>query len=555
MSEETKNTMFADTAGFVHAHIREDLGENTSRIKTRFPPEPNGYLHIGHARNIYLNYAMAKNYGGTFNLRFDDTNPAKEDTEFVQAIADDVKWLGCDYEDRMFFASNYFGQFYAFAVQLIRKGSAFVCDLTAEEIREYRGTLSEVGKESPYRNRAVEENLELFEKMKNGEFEDGTHTLRAKIDMSSPNINMRDPVLYRIAHLHHHNTGDAWCIYPMYDYAHPLEDAIEGITHSICTLEFEDHRPFYNWLVNEIDFEVKPRQIEVAKLILSNAVMGKRYNKKLVEDGEVSGWDDPRLVTIRGMRRRGYTAEAIRMFSERAGVSKAEGRTDFAFLEFCVRESLQEQAKCVMAVLDPVKLVITNYPEGQVEMMTVENNPKVPEMGNREVPFSREVYVERSDYMDDAPNKFFRLSIGREVRLKGAYFVTCTDVVRDADGNVTEIHCTYDPETRSGSGFEGRKVKGTIHWVSCEHALKAKAMMYDTLVLDDAESEIGIRSNPDSLVVMENCMVEPSVKNATVEDRFQFIRNGYFCIDSKDSTADAPVFNLTVSMKSSYKPQ
>jgi len=555
MSDENKSTMFGDTAGFVHAYIREDLGENTSCIKTRFPPEPNGYLHIGHARNIYLNYAMAKNYGGTFNLRFDDTNPAKEDEEFVKAIADDVKWLGCDYEDRMFFASDYFDRFYEFAVQLIRRGSAFVCDLTAEEIREHRGTLSEPGKESLYRNRSVEENLDLFERMKNGEFPDGSRTLRAKIDMASPNINMRDPVLYRIAHLRHHNTGDEWCIYPMYDYAHPLEDAIEGITHSICTLEFEDHRPFYNWVVNEIDFEVKPRQIEVAKLILSNAVMGKRYNKQLVENGEVSGWDDPRLVTIRGMRRRGYTAEAIRLFCERAGVSKAEGRTDFAFLEFCLRESLKAQAKCVMAVLDPVKLVITNYSEGQTELVEVENNPETPEMGTRMVPFSRELYVERSDYMDDAPSKFFRLSIGREVRLKGAYFVTCTDVVRDADGNVTEIHCTYDPETKSGSGFTGRKVKGTIHWVSCAEAVPAKAMMYDTLVLDDPESEIGIRKNPDSLQIMENCVIEPSIREATVEDRFQFIRNGYFCLDSKTSSPDKLVFNLTVSMKSSYKPQ
>jgi len=556
MCEENKeNIMFGDTAGFVHAHIREDLGENLAAIKTRFPPEPNGYLHIGHARNIYLNYAMAKNYGGTFNLRFDDTNPAKEDEEFVKAIADDIKWLGCDYEDRMFFASNYFDKFYEFAVQLIKKGSAFVCDLTAEQIREYRGTLSEPGKESPYRNRSVEENLDLFARMKNGEFADGSRTLRAKIDMFSPNINMRDPVLYRIAKLSHHNTGDKWCIYPMYDYAHPLEDAIEGITHSICTLEFEDHRPFYNWVVNEIDFDVKPRQIEVAKLILSNAVMGKRYNKKLVEEKEVSGWDDPRLVTIRGMRRRGYTPEAIRLFCERAGVSKAEGRTDFAFLEFCVREALKAKAKCVMAVLDPVKLVITNYPEGQVEMMEVENNPETPEMGSRMVPFSREIYVERSDYMDNAPSKFFRLSIGREVRLKGAYFVTCTDVLRDENGNVTEIHCTYDPETKSGSGFTGRKVKGTIHWVSCEHAVRVEARMYDTLVLDDPESEIGIRPNPESLVVMPHCVVEPSVKDATIDDRFQFIRNGYFCLDSKDSKPDAHVFNLTVSMKSSYKPQ
>ena len=555
MCEENKNIMFGDTAGFVHAYIREDLGENTAAIKTRFPPEPNGYLHIGHARNIYLSYAMAKNYGGTFNLRMDDTNPAKEDEEFVKAIQDDIKWLGCDYGDTVYFASDYFGKFYEYAIQLIQKGSAFVCDLSAEQIREYRGTLSEPGKESPFRNRSAEENLDLFERMKNGEFADGSRTLRAKIDMASPNINMRDPVLYRIATISHHNTGDNWCIYPMYDYAHPLEDAIEGITHSICTLEFEDHRPFYNWLVNEIDFAVKPRQIEVAKLVLSNAVMGKRYNKKLVEEGTVSGWDDPRLITIRGMRRRGYTPEAIRLFCERAGVSKAEGRTDFAFLEYCVRESLKAKAKCVMAVLDPVKLVITNYPVGQVEMVEVENNPESPEMGARMVPFSRELYVERGDYMDDAPSKFFRLSIGREVRLKGAYFVTCTDVVRDENGVVTEIHCTYDPETKSGSGFTARKVKGTIHWVSCEQAIPAEVRVYDTLVLDDPESEIGIRPNPDSLQILTNCMVEPSLQSATLDDRFQFIRNGYYCLDCKDSKPDALVFNLTVSMKSSYKPQ
>lgn len=552
--ENRSESSLSETGNFIHAYINEDLEGRLNQVHTRFPPEPNGYLHIGHAKAITLNYSIAKMYGGKFNLRFDDTNPAKEDTEYVESIIRDIKWLGADWEDRLYFASDYFEQFYEMAITLIKKGKAFVCDLTAEEIRQYRGTLNAPGKESPYRNRTIEENLDLFERMKNGEFPDGSRTLRAKIDMSSPNINMRDPVIYRIAKIPHHRTGDKWCIYPMYDYAHPLEDAIEGITHSLCSMEFEDHRPLYDWFINELDFELKPRQIEFAKLYLTNTIVGKRYLKALVDNKEVDGWDDPRLATLSGMRRRGYTPEALIDFLEKIGVSKANSKVDYSFLEYCVRDDLKLRSKVVMAVLDPVKLVITNYPEGEGEYVTLENNPEVPEMGTREVPFSRELYIERSDFMEDAPKKFHRLTPGQEVRLKGAYFVTCTDFVKDENGNVTEIHGTYDPQTRSGSGFDGRKVKGTIHWVSAPHALKVTAREFDFIVFDDETSENGLRKNPDSLKLYENCYVEPSLKEATVEDRFQFMRNGYFCIDYKLSTPENLVFNEIVALKSSYKP-
>ena len=542
------------TGSFIHNHIKADLGDNTQRIHTRFPPEPNGYLHIGHAKGICINFGMAKLYGGKCNLRFDDTNPTKEDIEFVNAIIDDIKWLGFDWEDRMYYASDYFERLYEIAVALIKKGKAYVCDLTAEEVQSYRGTLSQPGRISPYRDRPVEENLDLFERMRAGEFSDGARTLRAKIDMSSPNINMRDPVIYRISHTTHHNTGDAWCIYPMYDYAHPLGDAIEGITHSMCSLEFEDHRPLYDWCVKEADcFDIIPRQIEFAKLRLTNTIMGKRYLKALVEQGIVDGWDDPRLVTLCGLRRRGYTPMAIRAFCDSVGVAKAESVVDFAQLEHFVREDLKGKSKVAMAILNPVKLIITNYPEGQTEMMTIENHPELEDMGTREVPFGRELYIERDDFMEDAPSKFHRLTQGREVRLKGAYFVTCTGFVKDEAGAVTEIHCTYDPATRSGSGFEGRKVKGTIHWVSADQAITAQARLFEPLAFDDASSESGYRDNPNSVRILENIKLEPSLASAVVGDKFQFIRNGYFCLDSKYSKPDALVFNQTVALKSSYK--
>lgn len=555
INEETNENTMNETGNFIHSYIQEDLKGQLNKIHTRFPPEPNGYLHIGHAKAISLNYNMAKLYGGKFNLRFDDTNPAKEDTEYVNSIMEDIKWLGADWEDRLFFASDYFEKFYEYAVLLIKKGKAYVCELTPEEVREYRGSLNAPGKESPYRNRSIEENLDLFERMKNGEFPDGSKTLRAKIDMASPNINMRDPVMYRIAKIHHHRTGDAWCIYPMYDYAHPLEDAIEGITHSLCSLEFEDHRPLYDWFINEIGvFEVKPRQIEFAKLALTNTVMGKRYLRALVENNEVDGWDDPRLVTLSGLRRRGYTREAVLDFLERIGVAKANSKVDYAYLEHCVRDDLKLKSKVIMAVMDPLKVVITNYPEDQTEYLKIENNPEVPEMGEREVPFSRELYIEKSDFMEEAPKKFHRLTPGQEVRLKGAYFVTCTDIIKDTEGNIKEVHCTYDPETKSGSGFTGRKVKGTIHWVSAEHAVKITARQFDFLVFDDPESETGFRKNPQSIKIYEECYAEPSIKEATLEDRWQFIRNGYFCLDSKLSKNDKLVFNEIVALKSSYKP-
>ena len=542
-----------NTGNFIHSIIREDLKGELNKLRTRFPPEPNGYLHIGHAKSICLNFGLAAQYGGKCNLRFDDTNPAKESTEFVNSIQNDIKWLGFDWEDRLFFASSYFDKMYDCAVQLIKKGKAFVCDMTAEEMRQARGTLTAPGTESPWRNRSVKENLDLFERMKNGEFEDGSKTLRAKIDMSSPNMNMRDPVIYRIAHMSHHATGDKWCIYPMYDFAHPLEDAFEGITHSICTMEFEDHRPLYDWVVNELDFEVKPRQIEFAKLNLENTIMGKRYMRNLVETGQVDGWDDPRLVTLSGIRRRGYTPESIRNFCEMIGVSKANSVVDIAQLEYCIREDLKPKTPVVMAVLDPVKLIIDNNPEGETEMLTIENHPDNEALGKRQVPFSRELYIERSDFEEIPPKKFFRLTPGMEVRLKGAYFVTCTGCVKDEEGNVTEVHCTYDPATRSGLNFTERKVKGTIHWVNAATAVPADVNLYENLVVPDENSDNGYSLNPDSLKTV-HAFLEPSLKDTEPMQRFQFIRNGYFIADSKHCSKDHLVFNRIVSLKSSFKP-
>ena len=541
---------------FIEMAIDKDLEEGVyDHVMTRFPPEPNGYLHIGHAKSILLNYGLAQKYNGKFNLRFDDTNPTKEKVEFVESIKKDVEWLGADYEDRLFFASNYFDQMYEAAVTLIKKGKAYVCDLSAEEIREYRGTLKEPGKESPYRNRSVEENLELFEKMKNGEFADGEKVLRAKIDMAAGNINMRDPILYRVAHMTHHNTGDKWCIYPMYDFAHPIEDAIEGVTHSICTLEFEDHRPLYDWVVKEVGFEQPPRQIEFAKMYLTNVITGKRYIKKLVEDGIVDGWDDPRLVSIAALRRRGFTPEAIRNFIELAGVSKAQSSVDYAMLEFCIRDDLKLKKSRVMAVLDPVKVVITNYPEGQIEYLDVENNRENEELGSRKVAFGRELYIERDDFMIDPPKKYFRLYPGNEVRLMNAYFVTCTDYITDENGKVTEIHCTYDPETKSGSGFTGRKVKGTIHWVPATFAVDAEVRLYENLIDEEKgvyNDDGTMNINPNSLTVVQ-AKLEPALKDVQAYDSFQFVRNGFFCVDAKDSRPDALVFNRIVSLKSSFK--
>ncbi len=543
---------------FIEQEIEKDLKEGKyNTVVTRFPPEPNGYLHIGHAKSILLNYGLAKEYGGKFNFRFDDTNPTKEKTEFVQSIIDDIKWLGADFGDKILFASDYFDDMYEAAIKLIKKGKAYVCDLTADEIREYRGTLKEPGKNSPYRDRTIEENLRLFEGMKNGEFPDGSKVLRAKIDMASPNINMRDPVIYRIARMTHHNTGDKWCIYPMYDFAHPIEDAIEGITHSICTLEFEDHRPLYEWVVNELEYEQPPRQIEFAKLYLTNVVTGKRYIKKLVEDGIVDGWDDPRLVSLSALRRRGFTPESIKKFMELVGISKSQSSVDYAMLEYCIREDLKLKVNRMMAVLDPIKLVIDNYPEGQVEYFDIDNNQENPEAGTRKVAFSRELYIDREDFMEEPPKKYFRLFPGNEVRLKGAYFVKCVDYKKDADGKVTEIHCTYDPATRSGSGFEGRKVKGTIHWVSAESAVDAEVRLYENIV-DEEKGKLNddgtLNYNPNSLTVLKNCKLEAAFKDAKKGDSFQFLRHGYFCVDTKDTTDDKLVFNRIVSLKSSYKP-
>ncbi len=541
---------------FIEIEIEKDLAEGVyDTVHTRFPPEPNGYLHIGHAKSILLNYGLAKKYNGKFNMRFDDTNPTKEKVEFVEAIKKDIQWLGADWEDRLFFASDYFPQMYEAAVKLIKKGKAYVCDLSAEEIREYRGTLTEPGKDSPYRNRSVEENLELFENMKNGVYGDGEKVLRAKIDMSSPNMNMRDPVIYRVAHMTHHNTGDKWCIYPMYDFAHPIEDAIEGITHSICTLEFEDHRPLYDWVVRELEYPHPPRQIEFAKLYLTNVVTGKRYIKKLVEEGVVDGWDDPRLVSIAALRRRGFTPESIQMFVDLCGVSKSQSSVDYAMLEYCIREDLKMKRSRMMAVLDPIKLVIDNYPEGQVEYLDAANNLENEGLGSRKIPFCRELYIERDDFMEEPPKKYFRLFPGNEVRLMHAYFVKCESFVKDENGKVVEVHCTYDPETKAGSGFAGRKVKGTIHWVPAPYAVDAEVRLYENLIDEEKgvyNEDGSMNINPDSLTVTQ-AKVEPALAGSEAYESFQFVRNGFFCVDAKDSRPDALVFNRIVSLKSSFK--
>ena len=542
---------------FIENEIDKDLEEGVyDHVVTRFPPEPNGYLHIGHAKSIVLNEGLAKEYNGVFNLRFDDTNPGKEDTSFVDSIRADVEWL-CGEKPPVYFASNYFDQMYECAVKLIKKGLAYVCDLTADEIREYRGTLTTPGKNSPYRDRSVEENLELFEKMKNGEFPDGSKVLRAKIDMASPNINMRDPIIYRVAHLTHHNTGDKWCIYPMYDFAHPIEDAVEGVTHSICTLEFEDHRPLYDWVVRECEFENPPRQIEFAKMYLTGVITGKRYIKRLVDDGIVDGWDDPRLVTITALRRRGYTAESLRKFMELSGVSKANSSSDFAMLEYCIREDLKMSRSRMMAILDPIKVIIDNYPEGQIEYLDVPNNQENPELGERKVPFGRELYIEREDFKIEPPRKYFRLFPDNEVRLMSAYFVKCVGYETDDDGEVSVVHVTYDPETKSGSGFTGRKVKGTIHWVAAETAKTAEVRLYENIVDEEkgAYNEDGtVNVNPNSLTVLTECPIEPALAEAEPGDKFQFMRTGFFSVDTKDTTDDHIVFNRIVSLKSSYKP-
>lgn len=547
----------AVSKNFIEQIIDKDIAEgHCKKVITRFPPEPNGYLHIGHAKSILLNYGLSQEYGGQFNLRFDDTNPTKEKVEFVDSIKRDVEWLGAKWHGDVLFASDYFDRMYEAAVKLIRKGKAYVCDLTPEQIREYRGTLTEPGKESPYRNRSVEENLELFENMKNGMYADGEKVLRAKIDMAAANINMRDPIIYRVAHISHHRTGDKWCIYPMYDFAHPIEDAIEGVSHSICTLEFEDHRPLYDWVVRELEYENPPKQIEFAKLYLNNVVTGKRYIKRLVEDGIVDGWDDPRLVSIAALRRRGFTPESIKTFVELVGVTKSQGSVEYPMLEYCIREDLKLKVRRMMAVLNPVKVIIDNYPVGQVEYMEVPNNQENPELGTRKVPFTKELYIERDDFMIDPPKKYFRMFPGNEVRLMNAYFVTCTDYKTDESGEVTEIHCTYDLETRGGN-FEGRKVKGTIHWVSASEGKQVQVRLYENIVDEEKgvynEEDGSINVNPHSLTVIDNCYVEPELMNAAKEEKFQFVRNGYFCVDIKDSEAGKPVFNRIVSLKSSFK--
>ena len=542
---------------FIEQMIENDIAEgHCETVCTRFPPEPNGYLHIGHAKSILLNYGLARKYGGKFNLRFDDTNPTKEKMEFVESIKADVAWLGADWEDRLFFASNYFDQMYEAAVALIKKGKAYVCDLTADQIREYRGTLTEPGKNSPYRDRSVEENLQLFEEMRAGKYADGEKVLRAKIDMASPNINMRDPIIYRVAHMTHHNTGDKWCIYPMYDFAHPIEDAIEGVTHSICTLEFEDHRPLYDWVVREVGYEHPPKQIEFAKLYLTNVVTGKRYIKKLVEEKIVDGWDDPRLVSIAALKRRGFTPESIKMFVELCGVSKAQSSVDYAMLEYCIREDLKLKRSRMMAALNPVKLVIDNYPEDQIEYLDVVNNLENPELGSRKVPFGRELYIDREDFMEVPPKKYFRLFPDNEVRLMNAYFVKCTGFEKDEDGNVSVIHCTYDPASKGGNSPDGRKVKGTIHWVAAKTAVKAEVRLYENIIDEEKgvyNEDGSLNLNPNSLTVLKECYVEPALGEAKAYDSFQFVRQGFFCVDSHDSTPEKPVFNRIVSLKSSFK--
>ena len=542
---------------FIEQIIDKDIAEgHCKKVITRFPPEPNGYLHIGHAKSILLNYGLAMEYNGQFNLRFDDTNPTKEKEEFVESIKKDVEWLGAKWHGDVLFASGYFDAMYEAAVKLIKKGKAYVCDLSAEEIRQYRGTLTEPGKNSPYRDRSIEENLALFEDMKNGKFEDGSKVLRAKIDMASPNINMRDPVIYRVAHMTHHRTGDKWCIYPMYDVAHPIEDAIEGVSHSICTLEFEDHRPLYDWVVRELEYENPPKQIEFAKLYLENVVTGKRYIKKLVEDGVVDGWDDPRLVSIAALRRRGFTPESIKMFTKLVGVTKSQGAVEYPMLEYCIREDLKPKAKRMMAILDPVKVIVDNYPEGQVEYMEVPNNQENPEMGTRKVPFTRELYIEREDFMEEPPKKYFRLFPGNEVRFMNAYLLKCVDYKKDENGKITEIHCTYDPETKGGN-VEGRKVKGTIHWVSATEGKQAEVRLYENIIDEEKgvynEEDGSMNINPNSLTIIKDAIVEPELINSKAEDKFQFVRNGYFCVDNKDSKEGVPVFNRIVSLKSSFK--
>ncbi len=552
------NENIPTNTNFIKNIINEDLKKNINdgKVHTRFPPEPNGYLHIGHAKSICLNFGIANDYQGLCNLRFDDTNPGKEEVEYVDSIKEDVKWLGFDWEDRLFYASDYFEKLYDCAVQLIKDSKAYVCDLNGEEIREYRGTLTEPGKDSPYRNRSAEENLDLFERMKAGEFEDGSKVLRAKIDMTSPNLNMRDPVLYRIQHMKHHRTGDEWCIYPMYDFAHPLSDAFEGITHSICTIEFEDHRPLYEWIIENVELESQPRQIEFARLNLTNTIMSKRKLRVLVEEGYVNGWDDPRMPTISGLRRRGYTPEAIRDFCERIGVAKSNSTVDVRMLEHCVREDLNKKAQRVMAVLNPLKVIIDNFPEDKIEELDAENNPEDSSMGSRKVPFTRELYIEQFDFREDPPKKFFRLAPGREVRLKHAFIIKCESVVKDeTTGEVKEIHCTYDPETRSGSSKSTRKVKGTLHWVSASHAIKAEVRLYDYLFTkedpEEAGSDFKDNINPDSLETLTLCMLEPSLKNSEAGEIFQFLRKGYFNVD-KDSCEEKLVFNRIVSLKDSW---
>ena len=552
--EETKEVV---SKNFIEQIIDKDLAEGVyDTVHTRFPPEPNGYLHIGHAKSILLNYGLAQKYNGKFNMRFDDTNPTKEKIEFVESIKKDIEWLGADWEDRLFFASDYFGEMYEGAVKLIKKGKAYVSDLTAEQIREYRGTLTEPGKEDPGSLRSIEENLQLFEDMKNDKFKDGEKVLRARIDMASPNMNMRDPVIYRVAHIPHHNTGDQWVIYPMYDFAHPIEDAIEGITHSICTLEFEDHRPLYDWVVRELEYPRPPKQIEFAKMYLTNVVTGKRYIKKLVEEGIVDGWDDPRLVSIAALRRRGFTPESIKLFVDLCGVSKANSSVEYSMLEYCIREDLKLKKSRVMAVLDPIKLVIDNYPEGQTEMLDAPNNLENEELGSRQVPFGRELWINRDDFMEEPVKKYNRLYPGNEVRLMFAYFVTCTHCVKDENGNVIEVHCTYDPETKSGSGFAGRKVKGTIHWVPVNEAVEAEVRLYENIIDEEKgvyNEDGSLNLNPNSIQVLKKCYIEPVVKGAQSYDSFQFVRTGFFCVDSKDSTPDNLVFNRIVSLKSSFQ--
>ena len=558
MPEELKPTM---TQNFIHDFIDEDIAQGGQfqgmTVHTRFPPEPNGYLHIGHAKAIFVDFGTAEKYGGLCNLRMDDTNPTKEDVEYVEAIQEDIHWLGYDWGGRFFFASDYFEKMYEYAVELIKKGLAYVCELTPEQFKEYRGDVNTPAR-SPFRDRPIEESLDLFARMRAGEFPNGAMTLRAKIDLASGNFNMRDPVLYRINHMHHHRQGDKWCIYPMYDFAHPLEDALEGITHSLCSLEFEDHRPLYEWVVRECEFEMPPRQIEFAKMYLTNVITGKRYIKKLVEDGIVDGWDDPRLVTITALRRRGYTASSIRKFMELCGVSKSNSSVDFAMLEYCIREDLKMTQPRMMAVLDPVKLIIDNYDEDTIEYLDVPNNQENPELGTRKVPFGRELYIEREDFMVEPPKKYFRLFPGNEVRLMSAYFVTCTDYKLDEDGNVTEIHCTYDPETKSGSGFTGRKVKGTIHWVAAKTAKTAEVRLYENIVDEEKgvyNEDGSVNVNPNSLTVLDTCYVEPALADAKPGDKFQFMRTGFFCVDTKDTTEDHQVFNRIVSLKSSYRPK